>query len=33
VVPLVVFGDLQVTGFDPDGLNTIVDAYHGTMSR
>ena len=27
IVPLLVFGDDQVTGFDPDGLGRIARAY------
>ena len=28
IVPLLIFGDRRVTGFDPDGLNQITRAYH-----
>ena len=28
IVPLVIFGDQRVTGYDPDGLHEIAQAYH-----
>jgi hypothetical protein len=26
-VPYLVYGDLKVTGFDPEGIDAITDAY------
>jgi hypothetical protein len=33
VVPLVIYGDHQVVGFEPDGLDTIVQLYRETAAQ
>jgi hypothetical protein len=32
IVPLVIYGDHQVVGFDPDGLDNIVQSYRETAA-
>lgn len=31
IVPFLIFGDRQVTGFDPDGVDEIARAYRATL--